>query len=551
MKKKILFSIALIFAMCFFAIGVNAAITKLSIPNSTKAKAPETVPTPFDVVYGSLTEEFDFSKIKFSSANGGADIDGYDGFRKIILGKLKDFDSTDGLTLDSTYSNWFTAYCLDNLMKFPELGLLNNGHYANASTDDLKLIDIIITALSNDSNVQAAVKAKSSLKNQIVTSIDLVSLDGSEVFYELTGSDTASSIISNVESLNIPITIKIKKIEFHYLSDLLATVTAEDITGNTGDTSYDLTFTGKDILFDKYNVTESKSVPHYDHALWIIEHSYPTMALKESVEFAGADYDGLRKEICELEGHTFDDTALTCNGFADLDDYVENYVYATVQYAIWKATDHTVLGDEIGDTIVNSDELNQLYQFLLMDRSEYDGYSSRSFTNKIKITKPKEEYNKGKSKGSYDVFGPYTAKADVLSGGKMTVTIANADTTGIRVIDENGKSISKLSNGQKFYVECKKDAKIGSVSLRIKLKDASIFDPLTNRGRIYKPQFSLLQNLMSGGKIINKDIEADLDIVTNANTGVENVAILLMVTLVAFTLAYLVLSYKQKSVQLN
>ena len=34
-------------------------------------------------------------------------------------------------------------------------------------------------------------------------------------------------------------------------------------------------------------------------------------------------------------------------------------------------------------------------------------------------------------------------------------------------------------------------------------------------------------------------------------TGVENVALLLMVTLVAFTLAYLVLSIKQKQVKLN
>jgi hypothetical protein len=42
-----------------------------------------------------------------------------------------------------------------------------------------------------------------------------------------------------------------------------------------------------------------------------------------------------------------------------------------------------------------------------------------------------------------------------------------------------------------------------------------------------------------------------VELLVNAKTGVENVAILLMVTLVAFTLAYLLLSYKQKSIQLG
>ena len=56
---------------------------------------------------------------------------------------------------------------------------------------------------------------------------------------------------------------------------------------------------------------------------------------------------------------------------------------------------------------------------------------------------------------------------------------------------------------------------------------------------------------MSGGKIVNKNLETSVELVTNPETGVENVALLLMVTLVAFTLAYLLLSYKQKSVKLD
>ena len=78
-----------------------------------------------------------------------------------------------------------------------------------------------------------------------------------------------------------------------------------------------------------------------------------------------------------------------------------------------------------------------------------------------------------------------------------------------------------------------------------------MFSPTTNRGRIYFPTFTLGQNTISAGKIVHSNIAESFDFPTNAKTGVENIALLLMVTLVAFTLAYLVLSYKQKPVTLS
>ena len=56
---------------------------------------------------------------------------------------------------------------------------------------------------------------------------------------------------------------------------------------------------------------------------------------------------------------------------------------------------------------------------------------------------------------------------------------------------------------------------------------------------------------MSGGKVTSETIQGEFKVITNAKTGVENVAMLLMVTLVAFTLGYLVLSYKNKPIQLS
>lgn len=553
MKKKLLFSIITLFVVSLFTVTVNAATPKLNISNATKAKAPETIPSTSDVLYGTVTDKFDFSKLQFAPASGTTNINGKTDLKKIVLGKLKDFSSVDSLTLDSTFESWFTAYCLDNAKKYPIYGLLSSKAFASATTDELRLDEAVLAAIANDEKVEAAVKANSNLDGNI-TSIQVVELDEdnsvSERLYDLSGSDTASSVMTNINSLNIPVTIKLKKISF-YKGMTEYTVTAADITGNASDTTYDLTFTGKDILLDKYNVTENNSVRGYDHALWIIEHSYPTLALKTSVEASGADYDALRKEVCELEGKTFDDTALTCTGLSNLDDYVENYVYGTVQYAIWKSTGHGVDGKELGDSVVNSVELNKLYQYLIKDRSEYNGYSTKTFTNKIKVTTPKEGKELYKETTNTYMYGPYKATYDVLAGGKMNLSVTNANKDGIKIVNESREEITTLENGGTFYIECTKSAKISSASVSVKLNDASVFDPLTNRGRIYFPRYSVQQNVMSGGKIINKNLETSVDLLVNPQTGVENVALLLMVTLVAFTLAYLVLSYKQKPVKLN
>ena len=133
----------------------------------------------------------------------------------------------------------------------------------------------------------------------------------------------------------------------------------------------------------------------------------------------------------------------------------------------------------------------------------------------------------------------------------MTLSVTNADKTGIKLVNEDGDEITTLEKGGTFYIECLKSAKISNVTVSIKLEDASVFDPLTNRGRVYNPVFRLEQNVLSGGKIVNKNLETTIELVANPKTGVENVALLLMVTLVAFTLAYLLLSYKQKPIQLS
>lgn len=555
--KKTLFSIITLVVSCLFAVNVNASMNRIIIPNSTKAKAPETIPSTADTLYGTVTEDFDFSKLQFAPSSGNENIAGKTDLKKIIIGDLKNISSASSLTLDSSFNKWFTAYCLDNAKKYPKYGVISSTEYAGVTTDELRLDYAVLAALAFDTKVQKAIDNKVDTSSGVISSIQVVEIDDdtntiAERYYELTGTDTPSTVISKIEALNETVIIKLKKIEVTKGNSIIS-INASDITGNAGDTTYDLTFKGKDILFDKYVVTDNTKKQGYDHAIWIIEHSYPTLALKTSVEAAGANFDSLRKEICELEGHTFDDTALTCTGFAALDDYVENYVYGTIQYAIWKVTGHKVGSKELGGEIKNSTELDKLYKFLIKDRSEISGYGTKTFANKITVETPeegKEECKDRETKSSY-VYGPYTADYDVLKGADMTLSVTNADKTGIKLVNEDGDEITTLEKGGTFYIECLKSAKISNVTVSIKLEDASVFDPLTNRGRVYNPVFRLEQNVLSGGKIVNKNLETTIELVANPKTGVENVALLLMVTLVAFTLAYLLLSYKQKPIQLS
>ena len=556
MKKKILFSIVSLFVVFLFAVRVDAAIAKLNIGNDTKAKIPETVPSTSDDLYGTVTEAFDFSKLQFSSASGTTNIEGMGDLKKIILGKKKaDLSGVSEFTLNTTFEKWFTAYCLDNQKKYPIYGLLTSKKYNDATDNAIKLDEAVLAAIANDAKVEAAVKAKSGLDGNI-TSIQVVSLDNtgavSERYYTLNEGDTAEGLVANIESLNVKVSVKLEKIVFWKGSQQIELL-AKEITGNDTDTSYTLEFYGSDILLEKYDVTDVKDrtkLSGYDHALWIIEHSYPTLALKTSVEAAGGNFEALRKEICEIEGHTYDDANNACTGFNKLDDYVENYVYGTIQYAIWKSTGHTIYGETLGDSVVNSVELNKLFKYLIKNRSEYNGYSTKTFTNKITIDGPKEG-TKPKEKNKALIYGPYDVYYDALAGGDMTLSVTNTDKKGIKLVDEDGDEITTIENGDSFYISCDKAANISNVTVSVKLEDASVFDPLTNRGRIYYPRYSIEQNVMSGGKIINKDLEATVDLVANPNTGVENVALLLMVTLIAFSLAYLLLSYKQKPVQLN
>lgn len=328
-------------------------------------------------------------------------------------------------------------------------------------------------------------------------------------------------------------------------------------------TVYELNFGALDVLFSKFKL--SGNLDGREHALWILEHSYPALSLSDALAAAGTSLDAVKGEVCGLEGHEYADG--TCNGLDNLDVYVENYIYGIVQYALWYSMGPSATpyyngvdpaGNTIGDTITaasgsaSTTNLQTFYHYLIQERT-YDNYGSTTYTNEISLSKPaagKEIFKESKTAYTY---GPYKATYSVLEANGMNISAKNdsAELSKIKFIDEEGNTITRLTNGQTFYVVVDKKAKIGSVKLHLSLVDPVGFNPATNRGKVYSPIYVNAQNVMTVGKIESITVEKDFDLVYNPKTGVENIAVLLMVTLVAFSLGYLVLSYRAKPVGLN
>ncbi|UKI58525.1 MAG: Cys-Gln thioester bond-forming surface protein [Clostridium sp.] len=123
-----------------------------------------------------------------------------------------------------------------------------------------------------------------------------------------------------------------------------------------------------------------KNTYDYNHALWILEHSYPTLNVNEALNEAGADITSLKTEI----------GALHSGESIDIDKTIEDYVFVVVQFSIWRATGATIDGVKIGNSLTGTNgvelkELNKLYQYLNQDREIYNNYGSLTYANTIEF----------------------------------------------------------------------------------------------------------------------------------------------------------------------
>ena len=557
MKKKIFLTISTLFVTCAALIGV----TKPVEVNAVTAKVPNEIPNKNDVLYAILDDSFDYGEIiKFDGVSAKDDM------RKIILTTNAGIE----IPLQNNDNNWFTVYCLDGSLKFPEFSIVNTGEITK---DKYGVQALLMMSLFNNKDLYQVFEKASGYKM------------GPEIEYTLPDGYTDASFVEAVTN-GTEVTVNVSKLTYTKSIDDNATVviTAEELSKTAGQTTYPVTIKLSEIKFDKYT-SEVMSGENYAHALWILEHSYPTFTLEESLKMAGADFDKTVAELLVAQGETGTVEAVTnglkkikaCTAKDELatmlgvtveevttdmcnqtyntmieDSQIEDFVYSTVQYAVWKANGGVDSnGKPIGNKLDGSDELDKLYQYLIQNRAEYNGYLNFQFNKELKLNKPESGKEIFKETETHYVYGPYTVGYDMLSIKEATVAL-DGTPAGAEIVDEAGNAVSTLQSNQKFYIKVEKNKKITNLKIKLNAKDAITFEPNENRGRIYYSYYPLSQNVISGGKYVKVDTGTTVELVFNPKTGYENnTALLFVVTLIGFSLGYVALIMKNKSVELN
>lgn len=531
MKKNIFNKILLICILLLFSNNIKALT----------AKAPATIPSEDTTMYGKVDTAFDYSKISFSSSPSGVTITGKTDMKKIML--------ATGYTATGLNEDWFSAYCLDGKKKYPVYGLSNY----TASTDTVKLqvaVEETLFELSTlNLNLNTLLSGVSGYDYLVSNMIVVNDSTGASIF--TAGNASATSILAGTETVVYLNSITYSKSSTD--TSNVKTITGADLntalpsTGYSETNGYPLTIKTNDIQYDKYSIKNMSDSIMYNNALWIIEHSYPTLTLETSLADAGASYTTLLTEVAALNPTITDPTAIA--------DLAENYVYSTIQYAIWKVTDgidsvNNGTTYKLGSTLTGSDQLSKLYQYLIKNRAIYATYgSSTNFNNTLTIAKPESGKEVASENTTITKYGPYSVTGGMLSIGDAALTIANKDKTGIRIVDKAENDITSVRSEEEFYIITEKSAKVTNVSVTVTVADGVTFTPAGNRGRIYFPANVLEQYVATGGKTAPATATQTLEIVLNPDTGVQNIALVLVITLVAFSLGYLVLKYKNNPVE--
>ena len=563
MKKKILLSVLTLFVLSIFAVSVNAA-TVLQIPYLGESKAPNRIPSKNEERLAVLSEPMDFSSVTFNTADG-ATLNGSTEMQKIIIfdgNKATGLiDTSTGKLITTNYGkvnqlfeDWYTAYCLDASKKYPLYGLYNNVDattYAAAQTAFTNAYTAYATAAAtyqadpSDANrtaMETAAATADAAAMPILNRLVRGAFVNSTVMKEYVGNGQVVELDSNNGEGDPYYTLPADKtpkdivygLSVNAKNDITVTIGTIKVDSNDVTVNKEFMFSPTEASFDKYFVSEDVD-SKYSNALWILEHSYPTLTLQKTLENAEIEEDALKTEVSTLSGITGD----------DLDKYVEGYVYATIQYAVWKSVGAEVEEKILGDSINNAPELNKLYQYLT--KENHSGYGKPiDISTKISISGDTDKYTDVKD--GYR-FGPFKASYKAIENASIKLAL-DKSIDGVKIVDKDGKEIAEVANGGEFYIISSKKAKIGNIKLNA-TTTVNSFSPTTNRARIYNPVFGEYQNAITGGILKPVDLKGSLDILVNAKTGIEDVAVLLMVTLVAFSLGYLVLSYKTKPVELN
>lgn len=481
---------------------------------SASATYPKSNPTVGKDLYATVDESFDFSKVKFGDATGS------NGLKKIFLG---DFNSTSAYTLKDA----FTAYCLDASKTYPDRGYQsvskNKGDWANNS----RVQDVLIATLFNS---EFNYKSSDLAGFKQIGSIIYTGVDADALITSLEACRTGTNC-------TLPTNITIDEIG-RFTSD---TTSNSPLTINQ---KIDVTL--EKSLYEKYKVEQANTtnVKGYEEAMWIISNTYPMTSIENMLsKIEGVTLDGIKNDIKTLEGTVSD-------------DLIDKYIYSIVQYAVWHVTGSK---DTEGNTIstelsaVGSSKsitnLAKLYSYLITEGKKHDTYNPG--TIKINVNKPEKPTEKETS--TEITSGKYSFSTDSSLVKSMVVTIENNEDGKVKLLDSNMKEMTlvngsyELTSGEEFTISVPRKSNITKVTINAYAK-GEIYD--VSSARKYSPYLVLNQSFITGRMTTEIDASATLSVDIGPATGVENVAILLVVTLVSFSIGYLVLGYKNKPVEI-
>lgn len=584
MKKKFLYGLFAFVVTMFTVVVVHADAHTITSPARTMSFTPDEGSQLYAIADDNAFNEF-AEKVQFSASTGTEKITPKtdDGVTKIILTTSPNMSAAATLDITKTASelagsDWFTAYCLDGGRKYPRTSIFNmgipyvsrvlNATYTLADSTVVPKADrqigattLIAVLNNNDLNSLFSNYEGYNQQIEIVYALEGVTGDASlstaDFAYDNPAWNTPVSaeflsksgeLMTSLKGGN-KVTVLVKSITFNRINGTPGEVTAADLVsadanGAGTEGYYKITYDAKDILFDKY-VTDKKNAPNYKHSLWIIEHSYPSMTLDALLAEVGSSKETLKSQILGLYGsETFTD--------AEVDNLLDNYVYWTVQYAMWKANDSFEadgkrLGNELYLGSLGTDNvLNTIYQYLIKDRDEYTNYGV-NYSGKLTIDKTNND--KVTTSTDYYTYGPYTAKYDVIDPSDITLEVTSSNKDSVTFVDKDGKELTKVKNGQEFYVRCKKSAKVTNVDIKLSATGRSYDE--NQKGTIYYATYALNQNVITGLGYV--DVQGNLtdSLTFNPKTGVPNIAIVFVITLIAFSLGYLALSYNNKAMELK
>lgn len=210
----------------------------------------------------------------------------------------------------------------------------------------------------------------------------------------------------------------------------------------------------------------------HNKILWVLENSWPAIPMDEMMRNAGASLDAFYENL-KASNPTVDEQYIQIFGSREkfLMTYAVQAVFGTVQMAIWYHEGEALKGNPgnyMGPQMTKGPEdLIKLYNYLCMERGEYNNYSQHTFGRSVKINRlygnnpGVRETTEADSCGKGYLFGPYKVTSDLIQVGNLSIAIKGEGAGKCKfvstTIGANGNvtamsDIPNVALNQDFYV---------------------------------------------------------------------------------------------------